>query len=141
MLLGPGRGSHALLVLKLEVGALVDQELDDVVLVLLDSVVDGSLVFRVRVVKFSSKVNEMLGRSDVALSDSVIDGRLAILVLSVHVVFPLIHQVGDGLNVALPTSVEKRCLLEHIRLDGVAAHLCEHFDHLEGLLVVWHDTG
>lgn len=97
MLLSPCGGSHALLVFLLEIGALVDQELDDVILVLLDGVVNGSLVLRVSVVKLGAKVNQMLSGADMTLPDGVIDGGLSILILSIDVIFALVHEEADGL--------------------------------------------
>ncbi len=113
LFLGPVSRSHALLVLHLQIGSFIHEEFDHLKSVGLDSIVDCSLVFSVSNVKLGAQVDQVLHYLDMTLSDGVVDGRLAILILSVqHIWAALLDKVAHHIEMAFPRSVEKRDLLE-----------------------------
>jgi len=66
-----------------------------------------------------------------ALATGVVDWRLPIHVLPVHIVSALCDKVLDGRRIALSTSVEERGLLQGVFLLRVDAKLNQHFNHFE----------
>ncbi len=113
LFLGPVSWSHALLVLHLQIGSLIDEEFDHLKSVGLDSIVDCPLVFSVGNVQLGAQVDQVLHYLDMTLPDGVVDGRLAILVLSVeHIWAALLDKIAHHIEMAFPRGIEKRDLLE-----------------------------
>ena len=132
----PRGRADAFLVLALDVGTLVDEELDHLITVLRDRVVDWTLILRVRLVYESAQIDEQLRRCNVSFSDSVVYWRLSILVLPVDVVFALFNEVLHGQVVTITARIEQGSLLESVVSAGTHAHLGQHLDHSEGQFVV-----
>lgn len=76
-----------------------------------------------------------------ALTTGVVDRRLPIHVLPIHIVSALFDEVLDGRCVALSTGVEEWGLLQSVFLLRVDAKLDQHFDHFEGQLRVADNAG
>jgi len=79
-----------------------------------DGIEDWPLILGVRLINQSSRVDQKLGSRDMTFSHSVIDARLTILVLFVHVSMHFIDDVVDDLCVAISCRIEERSLLECI---------------------------
>ena len=75
-----------------------------------------------------------------ALTNGVINWSLSVSVLSVHIVLPLINEELNGKVVALARCIEDWSLLQRVISEWAYAHLSEHFDHLEGQLVILNDA-
>lgn len=86
---------HALLVLHLQIGTLVDEELAHLVATRLDGVVKRPLVLCVYNIKVGTQVNELLDCLDVTLANGIVDSCLAVLVLSVQVLAAQRDEVID----------------------------------------------
>ena len=113
LFLGPVSRSHALLVLHLQIGSLIDEEFDHLESVGLDSIVDCPLVFSVGNVQLGAQVDQVLHYPDMTLPDGVVNGRLAILILSVEPIWAaLLDKVAHHIEMAFPRGIEKRDLLE-----------------------------
>ena len=76
--------SHALLVLHLQVGTLIDEEFDHLKSVSLDRIVDWPLILSVCDIQRRAQVEQMLHDPDMTLSYSVVDGGLPVLILSIE---------------------------------------------------------
>ena len=123
LLLGVESRVDTLLVFQLEVRSLIEEELNHFKLIVLDCIEYRPLVLRITVIKHCTQVNQLLSRVYVALSDTVIDGGLAILVLTIDIVAPVRGQEGNGLGVTLTTSIEERSLLQRIFFNRIGTHL------------------
>ena len=66
-----------------------------------------------------------------AFASSIVNGRLPIFVLSVHIVTTLLAEEADHVKVTLTRCIEDRRLLQCILLGRAKAKSNEHFDHLE----------
>ena len=132
----PRGRADAFLVLTLDIGTLVDEELDHLVAILRDSVVDRTLVLRISLVYERAQIDEQLRRCDVPFSDGVVNWRLSILVLPVDVVFAFLNKVLHGQIVTITARIEQGSLLESIISAWAHAHLGQHLDHAEGQFMV-----
>ena len=132
------RRSHILLVLGSEINTFLQQEVDHVVLIILDGVVNWSLVLGVSDIVIGPIFNQELGHPYQTLSCTVVDGSLAILVLPVQV-SSLLNEQLHKLLIALPCSIEQRTLLEKVLLDRIHTHINQHVKHLQSRFMVLND--
>ena len=79
--------------------------------------------------------------ADVTFPHSIVDSRLAILILHVDVLSTQRMQVGDEGIVTLARGVEDWRLLQCIFIVRINSKLDENFDHLKGKLVAPDNTG
>ena len=101
LLLSIHRWSDTLFVFCLEVGALVNEELDHLITVMVDGIVNRPLMFSVQVVIRGSQVNQLLYSANVAFPDCIVNTGLAVFVLPVDIITGLVAQEFDRLSVAL----------------------------------------
>ena len=85
MFVGPVGWSHVLLVLRLEVGSLLNEEVYHIILVVLDGIIDWPFVLGIRDVKLRSIVNEELSHTNQTLSYTVVNGGLSVLILPIEI--------------------------------------------------------
>ena len=93
---------HVLLIARAQVGTLIEEKFNHVILIAQYCVVDGPLFLHVSKVKIGAKVDQLLGAKHETLTNRVVNGRLSILVLSVEVL-TLHCQKRDDVCVALPS--------------------------------------
>ena len=108
---------------------------------MLDGIVEGTLILCILVINICAQLNQQFDRANVTLTCSVVDRRLPVLVLPVHIVLADVDQVLNGRIVTLATRVKDRSLLKRVLFDAFDSHLSQHLDHLEGSVMVRHHTG
>ena len=89
---GPMSRSHPFLVLSAQISALVNEEFDHLVTIVLNCVINWSLIFSVRDVELGSKLDQLLHNFDVPFTRCIEDRGLSVLVLHIHQVYSIVAQ-------------------------------------------------
>ena len=131
----------AFLVMLEQVGSSVDQVLDHFVLIVVDRVVNRPLVLSILVIEARAEVDELLRHADMTLAHRVVNARLPVLVLPVDGVAAGVAEVVNDGAVTFTRGVKERRLLELVFFDWIDAELDEHFEHLEGQVLVLDNAG
>ena len=109
--LSPDHRSHPLLILLIQIGTFVDEELDHLEPIAGNGIVDWTLVLGVELIEDCAVVNEELGHFDVTLSHGVVNRSLTVLVLPVHILSAMIYEERDYLAIAFTAGVKDGRLL------------------------------